>query len=670
MTGTRLHSGAGNPVELGAALGRGGEGSVFAIQGRPGFVAKVYHQPASTQQALKLENMARQAHPSLLEIAAWPVDVLRAAPGSPVCGFIMPRVNGYHEIHSLYGPAHRRRLFPHADWSFLVHAARNLASAFEAIHARGHVVGDVNPGNVVISAQALVRLIDCDSFQIDTGERLFPCEVGVPQFTAPELQDRPFQGLQRTPDHDAFGLAVLCFHLLFLGRHPFAGRYRDDSDMPIEQAIRECRFAFGRHAASRGMEPPPHSLPLSALPDTVAGLFERAFAAPTLAHGRPSARDWRLALERLGAELQGCARNPMHKYPQRLLNCPWCTLERASGTRFFTAPTPSTADGMPSGHGEFDLDRLWSRVLALPSPGDESLPATTATALPEPTPLPDALHQAQLLDRLRGTAAGAGALLATVLQPALLWLWLPLALLAWLGLRDTTLRREYQRRRQVLLATRQERVDLQLAWQQQASEQPFRQKLHELQALRQHHADLNTAFLSERQRLDSDRRQAQLQTFLEGHFLDTAQIPGIRTTDRMALESYGIETAADVSAAALRAIPGFGERLGAPRAAALLAWRQNLEQRFRYDPRQNTEPGAIAQLAQRYAQEQRALEQALLKGADELGRLRAQILQQRARLSIELRRQVMEEQQARADLRVFRLLPALLALWRRLFYHP
>ena len=126
----RLYSGAGQPVELGQILGRGGEGAVHDIAGRPGFVAKIYHQPLDADKTLKLENMARQAHPGLLDIAAWPVDVLRASPEDPVQGFIMPRVGGYREIHSLYGPAHRKKAFPQADWSFLVHAARNLASAF------------------------------------------------------------------------------------------------------------------------------------------------------------------------------------------------------------------------------------------------------------------------------------------------------------------------------------------------------------------------------------------------------------------------------------------------------------------------------------------------------------------------------------------------------------
>ena len=90
---TRLYNGAGQPLELGPSLGRGGEGSVHEIAGRPGFVAKVYHQPIGGDKALKLDSMARQAHPGLLEIAAWPVDVLRVRPDAPVQGFVMPKVN-------------------------------------------------------------------------------------------------------------------------------------------------------------------------------------------------------------------------------------------------------------------------------------------------------------------------------------------------------------------------------------------------------------------------------------------------------------------------------------------------------------------------------------------------------------------------------------------------
>lgn len=660
---TRLYNGAGHPLELGPALGRGGEGAVHEITGRPSFVAKIYHQPIAADKAIKLEHMARQAHPSLLDIAAWPVDVLRAQPGGPTQGFIMARVNGYREIHSLYGPSHRKKAFPQADWSFLVHAARNLASAFEAIHARGHVIGDVNPGNVVVSPQALVRLIDCDSFQISANGRLFPCEVGVPQFTAPELQGQPFHGLRRTPDHDAFGLALLCFHLLFMGRHPFAGRYRGKGDMPIERAIRECRFAFGRHAHTRQMEPPPHTLPFAALPGAVADLFERAFAPPKLAQGRPSARDWLRALEALGAELRGCNRNSVHKYLRTLSACPWCALEQASGAVFFLSMEQWLATDSGPGLADFDLENAWSRIQAITPPDDEPMPTPTPPAPMAPTPLPDALRQIQRRNGIKAATIAGVALTAVLIDWRLSWLWLPLAVAAWSLLRDGAVHCEVQRRRLALFSARRELVEVRAAWNQHASGQPFTARLQALTALRDRSRELSTALQSDLQRLEAGQRQTRLRAFLEGCFIDAAQIPGILLTDRMALEAYGIETAADVTAEALKTVPGFGQRLGRQRAAALLAWRQALEQRFRYNPRQDPDPSAMAAIRRRYAQERARIERELLAAPDALAKLKADIFKQRAQLNIALIHQAMREAQAQADLRVFPPSPS--ALWRR-----
>ena len=71
--------------------------------------------------------------------------------------------------------------FPDASWAFLVRTARNLAAAFDVVHRHGHVIGDVNQGNVVVSRKATVRLIDCDSFQVTHLGHTYPCRVGVPQ---------------------------------------------------------------------------------------------------------------------------------------------------------------------------------------------------------------------------------------------------------------------------------------------------------------------------------------------------------------------------------------------------------------------------------------------------------------------------------------------------------
>ncbi|MCP5158650.1 MAG: hypothetical protein H6975_04410 [Gammaproteobacteria bacterium] len=659
---TKLYSSAGHQVELGPVLGRGGEGAVHEIAGRPGFVAKVYRQLAHPDKALKLESMARQVHPALLDIAAWPVDVLRAKPQGPVQGFVMPRVHGYQEIHSLYGPSHRKRAFPHADWSFLVHTARNLASAFEAVHARGHVIGDVNPGNVVVSAQALVKLIDCDSFQITAGDRWFACDVGVPQFTAPELQGRPFHGLRRHPDHDAFGLALLCFHLLFMGRHPFAGRYRGRGDMPIERAIKEYRFAFGPHAAVWLMESPPHTLPFTVLPRPIAALFERAFVPLTVGQGRPKPQEWLQALERLSRELRSCGWNALHKYPRSLPACPWCELEQTSGAAFFATSKPPPVS-TPSPHPDFDLDRAWSCILAVTPPSIEAMPCPEPLASITPTPLPETLQRARSRHYLKTMTIVGVALAAILLHPQLSWLWLPLAAIFWSLLRDGAIRREYQRRRMALVAASQELVDLQAAWQQRASEQPFMTALHTARALYERYRQLPEALQWDLQRLETDQRQVQLQALLENHFIDAAQIPGIRATDRIALESYGIETAADITAEALRAVPGFGQRLGRQRASALLAWRQALETQFRYDPQQGVNPVAIADLRQQYARQRASIERELLASPDELAKIKMDILKQRAQLNIALIRQAVQEAQARADLRVFYPHPG--GFWRR-----
>ncbi|MCB1919234.1 MAG: hypothetical protein KDJ28_04540 [Candidatus Competibacteraceae bacterium] len=650
---TKFYSGAGHSIELGRLLGQGGEGAVHEIAGRPGFVAKVYHQPTYPDQALKLESMARQVHPGLLDIAAWPVDVLRAKPQGPVQGFVMPRVNGYQEIHSLYGPSHRKRAFPHADWSFLIHAARNLASAFEAIHARGHVIGDVNPGNVVVSAQALVRLIDCDSFQISAGDRLFPCNVGVPQFTAPELQGQRFHGLRRSPEHDAFGLALLCFHLLFMGRHPFAGRYQGRGDMSIERAIKEYRFAFGAHAAAWLMEPPPHTLPFTALPRSVADLFERAFVPLAVGQSRPKPREWLLALERLNRELRSCGRNALHKYSGNLSPCPWCELEEVSGALFFPPPRPSPASLPPVHYPDFDLDRVWNRILAVTPPAVEAMPHPDSTTPVAPTPLPEVLQRIQRGNQIRMAVIAGATLAATVFRPRLSWLWLPMAAILWSLLRDNTIRREYQRRRLALLAARRELADLQAAWRQRASDQPFTTALRSLYTLHDRYQQLPEILQQNLQRLETGQRQIQLQAFLENHFIDVAQIPGIRATDRIALESYGIETAADVRAEAIHAVPGFGQRLGRQRASALLDWRRALEAQFHYDPRQSINPAAVADLRQQYQQQRLSIERELLASPDELAKIKADILKQRAQLNIALIRQAVREAQARADLRIF-----------------
>ena len=83
----------GGSVRLGQQLGRGGEGAVYDCEGRHDFVAKVYTTPPDRTKVEKLAAMAQAASPSLLSIAAWPVELLWDD-RRIVRGFIMPRVDG------------------------------------------------------------------------------------------------------------------------------------------------------------------------------------------------------------------------------------------------------------------------------------------------------------------------------------------------------------------------------------------------------------------------------------------------------------------------------------------------------------------------------------------------------------------------------------------------
>jgi hypothetical protein len=325
----------GKEVDLGRFLGRGGEGAVYSVPMRPRLVAKIYARTPDDKTGRKLGAMVQLGTEELTSLAAWPQDLLFDKLTGSFAGFLMPRVDGHREIHALYGPTTRKTAFPDATWAFLVRAARNLAAVFDTVHRHGHVVGDVNQGNVVVSHEATVRLIDCDSFQITHLGRTYPCRVGVSLFTPPELQGQRLEDIVRTPDHDRFGLAVLVFQLLFMGRHPFAGRHPERA-IPVETAIRECLFAFGGEGARQGWEPPPFSLRLTDIPSPLGDLFERAFGKDAASGGpRPTAADWITSLDELEMMAEICSEDPRHVHVKANCSCPWCRIEKDGGPSFF-----------------------------------------------------------------------------------------------------------------------------------------------------------------------------------------------------------------------------------------------------------------------------------------------------------------------------------------------
>src|SRR4051794_14199138 len=633
MNGPTLYDQEGRPVRLGSTLGKGGEGAVFTVDGAPELAAKVYHQPIGPLKAEKLAAMVHQQSEGLLKVAAWPVGILTRSLGGHPAGLLMPKVAGYKPVHLLYGPKSRMAEFPHVTWAFLVHAAGNLARALAVLHAAGNVVGDINHGNVLVSSSAVIKLIDCDSFQVQAGERRYLCEVGVPTHTAPELQGRNLRTVARTPNHDAFGLAVVIFQLLFLGRHPFSGTFLGRGDMPLERAIRDLRFAYGRFAETHKMRPPPHTPPLDVASPAVAALFERAFAPGSAKDGvRPLPREWVEVLE--GLQIRACERRKVHVFAEALESCPWCLIEVTTGTLLFKG-----ADAETAAQEAFDLAVAWSRIQEVHSP----LPSPESLADPQPP----AYYSSVLWGGVKKIFYLTLATLAGVaMLPNEALLWLAVTLTVSMG--PTAV---------VCLAK------LLAAFTAQG-------RLERLRKAWQHHAPLDSSFDLLLQRLDHDvkayldlpalekrrtdeltegLRKRLLETYLDAYRLDGSGLEGLTPGVLATLQSHGIETAADAIAMNLLKVPGLGQAL----ADRLRGWRRDLEAGFVLDASQGIGPDDRSAVSETIVRIRKDLEQDLLAGPDRLRKAADNLMQRRQGLLPRLMRAQTARDQAMESLRKF-----------------
>jgi DNA-binding helix-hairpin-helix protein with protein kinase domain len=635
----------GKPCSLGRRLGTGGEGEVFELHPLgQGLVAKVYHRHIKAQKQKKLVCMARECDEALKQVAAWPVASLHDGRNGPVCGFVMPKVSGFADIHKLYGPSHRKQVFPKADWAFLVNAARNLAAAFEVIHAHGHVVADVNQGNVVVAANSVVKLIDCDSFQISVAGNRYLCEVGVAHFTPPELQNvKSFRAAERTQNHDNFGLALLCFHLLFMGRHPFAGVYSGREDMPIERAISEFRFAFGKNASLKGMKPPPDSIGLDVVSPAVASFFERAFSeAGAQPGGRPKAGDWLRALEQLKSEIRTCQVESVHKYYGGLNGCPWCVLERKSGVLFFISVIAVTP-----GVGVFNLSQVWQRILAVSSPGE--VPHISPDSFsPSPNPLPPKVRFAKIWGVVRKLVAVGIVIWCLSSFPGAFIFILIFALILFFWKVDDS--GEKRARQDAARVAETKWGETLRRWNFEAGDAAFREKLQEATRMKSKYENLNNEYSKEKQKLQAAVKERQLHKFLDTFFIHDHSIPQIGAGRKATLASFGVETAADVEPGKILGITGFGPGL----TNELVQWRKGLESKFRFDPSKGVDPADIAALNQKFRLERTQIEGALLATPEILNKVRGQTLLRREAIRSQIEDVAKALAQARADLSLFR----------------
>lgn len=630
-------------MRLGKMIGRGGEGEVYALADDPDRAVKVYGTPDAEHEA-KVRAMVARRLSDGSDLIAFPEAVVKTGDGR-FAGFVMRLVKGHTSLHELYSPGSRKIHFPKADYRFTVRAALNIAKGVARVHDLGAVIGDINHSGVLISDRAVAALIDADSFQFGPDHL---CRVGVPEYTPPELQGRSLGGIVRTTDHDAFGLAVVLFQLLFMGRHPYVGRY-SGGDMPIERAISERRFAYST-LRDVGMSPPPGTARLADFPAPVRAAFEAAFAAGPAP--RPTAAQWVAILKEFEGGLVRCATNDVHHHPGATGACVWCRMEQQIGILLFLPSFTLGGGGsvQDPGAAGFNLGRVWAAIEAVRLPD----PSTIEPQLPSLAAVPSSDVTGFRRELWKGRGGGVVLLLAAIAvligKPVL---WIVYVPMAWFGLVaafekgrppsrfvDRYVRAETAF--QGALSDWRRRIGFEEAGRLRASLEDARA---DLIALPQDVARLTAEY-------EANRRDAQLHDFLETYPIRRAAIRGVGPAKLAGLASYGIDTAADVVAARIEAVPGFGPVTARP----LLEWRRNLTARFVYraqhSPRETDDLRRIRQGAADRATAHRVR---LLRGAADLGSVAANVAARRDVVDPVVARMHAERQQALADLRALRV---------------
>ena len=369
----------------------GGEGTVYkigSISGLPGkFCAKVYHKEFLTKH--KAEKYAKLSHMvanrpqtlcdngGMIQIC-YPAFLLFDAPvGGNFIGYVMylalenstdlqkvamniskarfdslrrngkPDLIGEEIFRKFPRPHKSSEINQLANRYKIVH---NIASLINYLHQDGrYVIGDIKPENILMTTRAGISLVDVDSVQITSNNKLlFSNEASTPEYCPPEFLSNPKQ--KKEISFDLFSMAVL-FYQILIGTHPYTYTIPNlQKQNDITGNIKTGYFANGKR--KKGLNKPPcHSL-FDSLPKELQALFIRAFEG--LPVQRPSASEWKETMKKIissetNKTLSNQA-NPTNTQPGRPLNiqvkkqptptkksnnCPYCGRPYFSSTSKF-----------------------------------------------------------------------------------------------------------------------------------------------------------------------------------------------------------------------------------------------------------------------------------------------------------------------------------------------
>ncbi len=313
--------------DLAGLLGRGGQGTVYAVKGGRLAVKILAGGTAARRERLR-NQLAHVRRLPLNDLhVARPLEMLRA----PHTGYVMELLGEMTSLKTLMEPGKGKK--PSPEWYLDGGGLRRrltvlgkTARLLSRLHGRGLAYSDPSPGNIFISADSRedeVWLLDCDNLRYESAPG---AGVYTPGYGAPELVTGAF-GVSTLSDSYAF--SVIAYQTLTLA-HPFIGDQVNDGGPELEEAAFSGQLPWiddPEDDSNRATFGVPREWVMSG---RLTEAFGRAFGRGRIdPRGRLGTSEW---AERLFTAADATIR------------CPGC-----SGTYYFTSPDcPWCADPRPT----------------------------------------------------------------------------------------------------------------------------------------------------------------------------------------------------------------------------------------------------------------------------------------------------------------------------------
>lgn len=281
--------------QLGAKIGTGKEGEVYAVKNHSKIVVKKLDSRNRNEKRRKIrwmvDNLPKDPvnDQSRLPSFIWPQNTV--SHNGEFIGYSMPRLK-MDKLRNIQKYASDVLSNTPPNKSRRYQMAQNLAIRVGAVHANGHAMGDMHHLNILTEGKD-ITLIDCDGFHISAGYTDFGGKTTHPRYTIDSRAEN--DDVKQIQLSDRLGLAIHIFQILMEGSHPFVAVGPDAVTGSIADAM-DNEFPYG-NTNSTQVSPPDHAPQYEWIDSSIRNLFKTAFVdGKTNPQDRPTAEEWAISL--------------------------------------------------------------------------------------------------------------------------------------------------------------------------------------------------------------------------------------------------------------------------------------------------------------------------------------------------------------------------------------